>query len=262
MKAQALITLAILAATQLCSAQVRSDGRIELTGTDADQRQVRGVPTLNLPDAVLNAELELSGAHRYATPEIGTTWQVDLPALEQPPVAGTHFMVRAPQPTDGPVQIMINEHGPFAVLFGTSELLQGASIPEGTTLSLVFDGSALQVTNGSGHGLRNCPAGMVAVNDQYCIQITQHPTATEFWEAIENCGITGQRLCSWSEYFTACLNAAALGITDMPNGEWEWTNQTANEDNSVRLVGVPSCYGAGTGFTQPTLRRHRCCFSR
>jgi hypothetical protein len=242
------------------SAQVRVDRPINLTGSTDGDRQVHGVPDATAPQDLLNSAVEGSGVHRTATAQAGNIWAIQLDALAQAPAAGTHVLVHAPAPAGGPVQLTVNGHGPFAVLYVDGSVLEGSAIPAGSVLSLVHDGTAFQVTNGTGSTLRPCPAGTVAVNEQFCVQQQRHPEQLLFFEAIETCGAQGLRLCSWGELYLSCANAGALGIAQMPGG-WEWTDQTANEQGSVRIATNGSCFQASTSLT--TVARYlRCCASR
>ncbi len=240
-------------------AQVRVDAPIEFTGADPEQRQMHGLPTTTGSGALLNAEMELAGIHRHATPAPGTIWEITLPALTNAPEPGTWITVQAPAPAEGSLQISINGSAPYAITHGASAPVQGASVPEGSMLSLVFDGTGFQLLNGARSALKICPAGMVAVNDQYCIELQMRPAGT-FWEASMSCASAGARMCSWGEFYSACTQAGQLGITDLTS-DWEWTNNTGNENNYARVVGIPSCYGAGVVLATES-RKYRCCLSR
>ena len=255
------IAITFLVACIPAMAQVLIDNSIVLIGTNDGDRQVHGLPDSTGASAMINAATELSNAHRSAAPASGTLWQIDLPSLQQAPVAGTQLIVHAPAPVPGPLQISINGNGPYAITRGPDETIDGATIPEGTMLSLVFDGNAMQLMNSIGRSLLECPAGTVAVNDQFCVQTERSGELLEFFEAIEHCGAMGMRLCTWGEYYSACIDAVALSIADMPNG-WEWTNQSANENMSVRVVGSSSCMNAATSPATGYPRHFRCCLSR
>jgi hypothetical protein len=251
--------LAVLLGAGL-SAQVRVDRPINLTGSTAGDRQVHGVPDSTTAQDLMNSAVEVAGSHRTATAQAGNVWAIQLDALAQAPAAGTHVLVHAPAPAGGPVQLTVNGHGPYDVRYGDGGMLEGSAIPAGSVLSLVHDGTAFQVTNGTGSTLRPCPAGTVAVNEQFCVQQQRHPEQLFFFDAIEACGAQGLRLCTWGELYLACANSSALGIAQLPGG-WEWTDQTANEQGSVRIATNGSCFQASTSLT--TVARYlRCCASR
>ncbi len=248
----------------IAAAQIKVDRAIELNSTDPAQRQITGVPSIVAPDAVINAATELNNAHRSSEPAGGALWQIDLQGLDQAPIPGTQLLVRSPAPMNGSLQVMVNEHGPFNVTYGNATNIDGNWIPEGTILSIVFDGNGFQLMNGSPRIPRGCPEGLVAVNEQFCIQVDRSPQQ-EFWDSIQTCGSQGLRLCSWGEFYSACTDAAVLGLQNMPS-VWEWTNNTANEDYGVRIAGNGTCAAAATGIAttgDPSAAKYfRCCFTR
>ncbi|MBK6831567.1 MAG: hypothetical protein IPG92_12895 [Flavobacteriales bacterium] len=69
------------------------------------------------------------------------------------------------------------------------------------------------------------------------------------------------RLCTWGEWHNGCNKATQLGIQNTV-GNWEWTNDTANEDCCVRLIGYSSCAQSGPWGVNNTPQYFRCCFTR
>ena len=256
------ILLLFVGSLPLCiSAQVRVDRSIELNGaTDAD-RQVIGLAPPGAPGALQTAGMEQANSHRTATPTAGPVWSVSLPLLSGPPVAGTHIVVKTPAPTNGPVSILLNGNGPYAVVANVTEAVMGGSISEGTMLSLVHDGTAFQLMNGSGYARRPCPSGTSAVNEQFCIELIEH-ASSDFYQAILTCGASGMRLCSWGEFSVACLNAASNGALNMTNN-WEWCGDFSNENSSARVAGMNACMASGNSIiVQSIPRNFHCCWSR
>lgn len=101
---------------------------------------------------------------------------------------------------------------------------------------------------------------MSAVNDQYCIEQVERPLAT-FLDAVSTCASLGRRLCSWAEHHAACTRRVELGLENM-NNDWEWTNNTSNEDNSVRMVAFGNCTNAGNRLLTAAPATFHCCFTR
>lgn len=240
--------------------QVMVDKPIVLDGATPQQRQVNGIlPSID-PNWPLTAGTEQSGAHRTATVASGNNWQITLPSLQGSPGAGTHIVLLAPnQAGTGPVQLTVNADGPYPVLIAPGSALLADQVSGMPTLSLVFDGVAFQVMNGRAHERRTCPAGMVAVSDQYCIDIAQQDT-TDFFAAGTACVAQNKRLCSWGEWYGACQQTATLSLQNMTDN-WEWTGDAANEDNGVRIVG-PTCSSAGTWSVINAPQCYRCCYTR
>ena len=119
-----------------------------------------------------------------------------------------------------------------------------------------LEGLSLKVPQGSIFG----EVGLISGRRRGAtIRAAENPTVC--MELSRNAALAmGMRLCTWGEWYSACANAAALSIASMPNG-WEWTNQTANEDMSVRVVGSSNCVNAATSQTTYP-RYYRCCISR
>jgi hypothetical protein len=140
--------------------------------------------------------------------------------------------------------------------------LAGDAYPDGTLLSLVFDGAQFQVMNGLASLRRECPTGMVAVNDQFCVEPDER-AAADFFNSNLACAQVDRRLCTWAELYVACTAAAQLGLSNMTN-DWEWSNNTANEDGGVRVALLSTCAAAGVrdGFDTSIPVRSRCCYSR
>ena len=243
-----------------CFGQVQLDGELLLNGTLPSDRQITGLPDSNAPADVLTAGTAQRGAMNSAIAVAGNTWSVELPAFGAAPVVGSHLVLLAPATTVGTVSLLLNGAGPFQVMQGTSAV-DGSSLEPGAPISLVFDGTAFQVLNGRNDQRRPCLSGMVAVNEQYCMETTERP-AVDFFDAAVGCAEAGRRLCSWGEFIAACQEAGALGLTGMING-WEWTNNTSNEDGTARIVGAGDCEAAGTWFvTGNSGQAYRCCYTR
>lgn len=241
-------------------AQVQVDKAILLTGPAQPDRQVSGLALSTDPADALTAGVAQSGVLQLAEPAPGNSWQATLPGIVGEIGIGTHVVVKAPVTAGGPLTILLNGNGPYALVNGTTPL-DGAMLVPGQMLSLVFDGTAMQVINGRNDLRRTCPEGMVAPSDLYCIETSQR-TAADFFTAAVTCASDGGRLCSWAEFHLACVDQLALGLADM-TGNWEWTNNTANEDNSVRVTGQVNCTSATTWMaTGTTPLTYRCCYSR
>jgi hypothetical protein len=138
------------------NAQVATERPVVLTGAAPEDRQLTGLNIATTTDAVLTAEVERTGSFRLATPAMGNTWTIDLDALDTAPPAGTHLVLIAPNPTAGDVDLMVNGHGPYALLARPNERVNVEDIPAGTALSVVMDGAAFQLMNGSIRPRRPC----------------------------------------------------------------------------------------------------------
>lgn len=243
------------------AAQVAVDRPIELTGVNAEQHQVTGVPSSLAPDAILAANIEGSGVHRSAQAAISTSWTVDVPALSSAPIPGTHLMVLAPAGSVGDVELSVNGAGPYPLVTGPGENFAPVDLSEGTPLSIVFDGSVFHVMNGGTYERKPCATGTIAVNEQFCVEPNERG-GLDFFQAAIVCGNLSLRLCTWAEYITACTKRVELGLNNMTNN-WEWVDDATNEDGSARVSGNNQCGSSGNGLVTGSFPRNfRCCHTR
>jgi hypothetical protein len=241
-------------------AQVHVDRPIHLQGPEAGDRQVLGLPATIAPTAALSAALEQSGAHRHVQVDGAAVWSVSVPGLSDAPVAGTQLIITLGAPAANTDALLVNDHGPYPITLGDDGPLP--ALPTGAVLSLVFDGDRFHVMNGTVRQPRSCPENTVAVDDMFCIAPNEHPQgATGLFPAIMACHEAGMRLCSWGEWLMACQQREALGLNAM-TGNWEWTDDMANEDLGARMVGQFNCTSASAGHVLNQNRPFRCCYSR
>jgi len=239
------------------AAQVIVDKAVVL---DGPSRRVHGLESTTAPNAALNAETLQRNTVQVATGLTGNSWVIDLPAFGQSPDNGAQLVLEVPIVTADPVSIVLNGTGPYPVM-REGAAVSGAELVPGSWLSVVLANDLFHILNGSQDMRRPCPAGTVVVNDQYCIEPTEHGTG-DYFQAGLACAASGLRLCTWAEFVAACDHSIALGMTATTNN-WEWTNNTSNEDNSARIVGLNSCISAGNWLsTGSGPVAFRCCFTR
>ncbi len=259
---RALITATVATCAFMASAQVLIDKPVVLDGASDAQRQLKGLAPSQAQQAAQSAVVEQGGAHRFSAAGSGPVWQVDLPSLAGVPAPGTQMVVAVPgTPGTGTVWLTVNGQGPYTIIDAPGDTLLAESVSTLPMLSLVFDGNAFHLLNGATHRRRDCPEGMVTVNSQYCIEPSERDTSNWF-EAARICVAENKRLCGWGEWYNACTNAAVLGLATMI-GNWEWTDDSANEDECVRIAGYATCTQATAWFASGNAEQHfRCCYSR
>ena len=242
-------------------AQVVIDRTVILTGSTDAERQVTGLEAPQIGADLQTAGVEGPGQYRVAAPVTGNTWNVDLPALSVLQ-AGTQVVLRTPLTLPGAITLLLNTSGPYPVLMADGSTLDGTDLAEGLFLSLVFDGAAFRTLNGKADLPGTCSPGLVPVNRQFCIETAQH-APKNFFDAALECHADGLRLCRWGEFYMACERATELGLLQITDG-WEWTNNSSNEDNSVRIVGASGqCMSAGNALASGSAdRAFRCCSTR
>jgi len=255
-----LLALATLVAGS-SMAQVGVDRPVELVGGTAADRQVKGLADPASGSEALNARSFQQGTYASATVSGNSAWAVTL--TPAPDVVGTgfHLVLKSLDANGGPVTLSVNGGAAMPVLRDGGDPLEAGDVPAGAMVALTCTGNAFLLTSGRPLEKRTCPPGFVAVTEGYCIEQVQRDTV-DFPEAAVTCGDLNARLCTWGEWYVACTQATALGITDMV-GDWEWSNNAANGDGLVRVVGQYSCSAAATSQGWDLLPRNfRCCFRR
>lgn len=255
-----LLCLFTAAACFSAAAQVQVDRRIELTGADDAARQVTGLDTTTAPGQALTAAVAQRGEYRHAVASPGAAWSVQLPSLNDLQ-AGTHITIAVPgENPAGDAFLQVNGGSLLPVVWAPGVPLDASTVDEGMVLSLVFNGSEWQRMNGIDDRLRPCPPEMSAVNGQFCVDRAQR-SSQPFDVAANICAAESKRLCSWGEFIAACQRRTALGLLN-PSSDWEWTGDSANEENSVRMVKLANCTSAGTRNMFTPAAPYRCCLTR
>mgnify|MGYP003393378681 CR=1 FL=1 len=258
MKKQLAITCHLIAAA--CCAQTISDKPVVLEGAAAADRQVKGLADPAAEGEAMNARILQAGGYVYAEAVGINTWAVILDPTPTAISTGTRLLVKVAADNSGPVSITVNGLGPWPVVKNAALPLEANDVATGEVVAIVFDGSAFQLISARRIQRRPCPSGFAQVNDLYCIEQDQHDTLTWF-DGSAVCSAMGAQLCTWGEWYSACVQAGALGLNNM-TGDWEWTNSAANGDHSVRVVGQANCTHAGVTDTDVFSRNFRCCYRR
>lgn len=240
-------------------AQVELDRPLVLEGATPASRQVTALDSAALAGAALVAAMEQDGAYRFTAPAQATLWSVFLNGLDAA-LSGTQLVVVVPESAEGQPMLQVNGGPAAPILWGPGTPVEAAQLEAGSTLSVVYTGGHWQALNGTVDRLRECPPGMASVNDLYCIERVQRPAA-DFATAALACAAQGLRLCTWGEFIAGCQRRTALGL-QISSSDWEWTGNSANEENNVRVARFANCTASGhrnmTGPAAPS----RCCFTR
>ncbi len=255
------LLLPLLLCSGLLQAQLRVDAPIVLDGAQPGHRQVVGLADAIAPQHALNVRTLRDAPYRYAEVTDGSGWTVELDPGAGALTAGTTLLLQTTVANSGALTITVNGQGPYSVSRGPGLALRAGDIVAGATVHVVFDGTEFQLISGRRRAPRACPSGSVAVNDEYCID-TGRRGAGLLDSASVVCGDLNGQLCSWGQWYAACLRATELGLTNM-TGQWEWANSAANADGSARTMGYASCTHAGLGLAFGTTSyNYRCCYRR
>lgn len=254
------IALPIMVCCSFAHAQLVVDKPILLSG-GAGERHVAGLPDGTAPDHALNASALLAGNYLYCQASGANALTANTNPTFAAAVAGQNLLVVITAANSGAVTIAVNGTAAVDVVKNGGQPLEAGDLQPGMVASLVFDGSAYQLTNARRLARRDCPSGFTQVTDLYCIEPTAHDTLY-LDSASVVCGMMNARMCTWGEWYFACTQQGTLGLQNMGN-QWEWTNSTANGVAAARVVGATSCTHAGVGPAYNTLaRKFRCCYDR
>lgn len=261
MNARTTASVLLFGLLSTAAAQVSVDAPIELDGSEDTDRQVQGLRDGGQADEAVNTRTLRDAPYRYAEVSGTTAWTVHL----EPPVtsvdAGLVLLLKSIDGVDGALSITVDGLGPFAVVKGGSSALEASDVAPGEVTHLVFDGIAFQLISARRQAKRPCPPGTAQVTEQFCVDIAERDTMW-FADASVACGQNNGRLCTWGEWYNACVAAQSLGLQNMI-GNYEWTNSAANGDGNVRVAGVTTCTVVGTaGAWVAPGRAFRCCYRR
>lgn len=204
---------------------IESENKILMSGTADEDRKIKDIGNPVDETSALSENFFLSGSVNYASCT-GTNDTLHLTIFPQPTALkpGMLFTFISPLVNDQAVYAELNGSGNYVQLtkkginpLDTSDLINGQIV------SMVYDGSRFQVFSQLN---KSCPVGFIKASEEYCIQPIEN-TAVFFWPAVKNCGKQNARVCSWGEWYYACLNSASLGITDLTNN-WEWIDAGGN----------------------------------
>lgn len=113
--------------------------------------------------------------------------------------------------------------------------------------------AVVQVVNDS-HQVYSCPAGMLNVDQMYCIDQDEH--VTQPWRtAAETCQAEGKQLCHLTQWYTACV-ALGAQLNDMIDS-YEWVADSYSSTASLK-AGSGSCDYIGS-HDRTAAYDFRCC---
>ncbi len=189
---------------------------------------------------------------------IGATVKMSVPGIEVGAYAGKpkalDLPIRVPA-TVAPGEVTIEITTPIGtttVVFWVKDLQIGGASPSKR------DGAAQKLETSAP---KSCPEGMVGVAAErggFCIEIDRSFSGN-VQKAEKTCAAAGKRLCTSSEWRTACEEAAAgkLQIRNM-NGAWEWTGTQVIK----ALPGDSADYGAAGELNAVLLGQADCTTNR
>lgn len=233
--------------------QINTNKPIILNSQD---KQIYNLGTPTAVDHAVNVKTLQDNTLLYSTASGTDTIAVNLTPALTAYERGTTVYLKAANTNTGAVLVNVNQLGLVPVKKNVNRDLTKGNIRAGEIIAIVFDGVNFQLIS---NNVRSCPSGFVDVNSDYCIEQNER-AAQYFFPAQVICSDLGYRLCSWGEWYYACQNTS-LSLNTMTNN-YEWTNDSANEDDYVRVVGNNSCKAAGNLNGVTFMQPFRCCFSK
>jgi hypothetical protein len=252
---------------------IEVNDKIIMTNTSEDLRKVKGLGTPENETEVISDQFFLSGQINYAVAS-GTNDTLHLTIYPFPIQIEKGFIISFLSPIEN-MQIVVAEVNGNSIFYEIKKKaiisLDSADIMSGQLVSMIFDGTNFQIIN---EIYRKCPSGFIKVTDEYCITPNE-PANAYFWKAIRECGKKSARVCSYGEWYYACLNQASLGITNM-TGNFEWVDGGGNSlgwttpvtSNTGLMLGNTSCTDVTSSITDSTHthskanpKPYRCCYS-
>ncbi|HRH70964.1 MAG TPA: hypothetical protein PLB89_15790 [Flavobacteriales bacterium] len=237
---------------------------IQLTGTAAEDRQIRGLADPMTTDAAVSADASRSTAMDYTVLTGSASMTGTLtPALTSYP-AGFLITVVPTVTNQATATLDLNGLGPRLIVKNGDQALDSADLRPGIPVRLIYDGTYFQLLNRT---YLNCPSGFSAVNGSYCVS-DQPLAVNSFYGAISACAAMNARLCSINEWAYACRSMPGFLGTVIAA---EWVDDAANNTDGAKLLGalndgendVPGTGCTYGGQSSPyNLFHARCCATR
>lgn len=248
-----LVTLGLLQAWCLASAQVSVNTPISFTGSEEN----RAIDSLGVP-ATAHSLITVEGSVRsewaWANATVqGTNLVLDLiPAMENYR-DGSLIRFLVPAITQVPTSISVGSLPPLDLVRPDGEVPANAQLISGRVCEVMQVDGRFHLLNSPEIG---CPPGFLRVNENYCIE-SSSSSPVDFYTAADVCAARGGSLCTWSEHAAACTLLQGQ-FTNM-FVDWEWVDDTSNHAHTAVQVGRTSCSSQRAIITS-LLARKRCCF--
>jgi hypothetical protein len=233
-------------------AQVTLDAPLRMTGQGAT---IQGLAAPEEGSAMLNVGYALSGAPTWATASMVNN-VVHL-TLTPPSNSSTRLVRFAIDvvPNNGPLSIKLDDGPDLPWQYTDGRPVDVAWLHAGMVCEvLLHEGMAIHVAPSP----RGCPRGSVRIDDSYCIDQNEGPVQS-FYVALEMCANAGGHLCTWNEYYVACVTQG-----DMLQGlfnNWEWIDDTANHTHTQGQAGRFECMSVRSSSNIANAQgARRCCY--
>jgi hypothetical protein len=236
--------------------QIYVDKPLILNGSSAQDKQIVNLTNPENSDDITPASVIQQNSGRYGLAVGADSLKISIPSGIHAYTSGNIIYFKATEFNTGSVQVSVNNLPFFPLRIYPMVELSSHQLKPGQIYCIVFSGAAFQILSEINNG---CRPNFVESNSNSCIEIDERPAA-ELWDAMRICNENNSRLCKWGEWYYACQKAG-LGLKNMANNNWEWTDDAANY--SVRVAGNGFCSNLQVSNISSTiLRPYRCCYSK
>ncbi|MFI5203397.1 MAG: hypothetical protein ACHQF2_02785 [Flavobacteriales bacterium] len=249
--------------TQALKAQVELDHKLIFTSTDSSERNFFNLGT---PQQITDASRVKEVARSSNLVPAGTISIVAdtllISLFPSPIQLDTSLVLHIILPGSFNLQgfVKINQFPAKKILTSGGWGLFPSELQPNDVIQIMYGDSAFYIINHTAH---ECPNGFTSMNEKYCIE-TNERVATFFWNAVETCNSINARLCTWGEWYYACVNAG-MGLQSMTNN-YEFIDDASDHTQYIALVGNSLCTNmdnVSVVLTSPAYwRNYRCCYSK
>lgn len=238
--------------------QVELNGKLIFISNTDSLRQVTGLSnTDSLDEAVSSGELPYKNLFDDEVSVVDTNFilitNFEFPNLKQ----GMILKIMVPQLTDTinvPFNVVINNSIPYKIKTINQSQINSNYIKSNILLNLIFTGTEFVCLNNEIH---LCPNGFQKINNNYCIQKNRNASTT-FWLANKNCNDNGYHLCTFQEWYYACINNTNLNQIPL---NYEWVHSTANHFDQALQLGTSGICTNRLSAEPTDITYFRCCYS-
>jgi hypothetical protein len=252
-----LLIIMLLAKTLLVFSQVQIDRQINLIGITDSLITLKniGLPTNSSDGISIYAMREKNISFGYGFGSNLITLDL-IPAITKYE-PGLYILFEATATNTGSVHLSINGLPPTGIKKYINLELDSFDITPGKIIHLIFDGTNFQAIH---LGDKECPRGYLSVNENFCIEEKSRDLEVNFFTAAKICMENNSRLCSWSEWVSACdrLKASDNNFTS----HWEWVNTSSDHNNGAKIVGYDVCGNNSYMNAELNVARFRCCYTK
>ena len=240
--------------------QLEVPAKVILDGATSDQRQVLGLALPQTGTSGANMASDRTSATTFASATGINALAITLVPAPASLVPGMRVTFLPSAMSTGGATLNVNGLGATPLRKNVNAPLDSADLRPGRPVDVVFDGLVFQVTSQLYPG---CPSGYKAVGTKVCIEANPRDS-TNWYAAVSTCVGEGKRMCGFTDWFQACLQADNIFSTV---SSYEWVDHAANSNNTAKLVGIgeltqlPDCRDGSRQI--PTVPHpYRCCYDR